>query len=103
MRKVYTAADRVDAQLCCDYLSQRGVSVYVQGMNLQGAVGELPPDLPVTLWVIDDRDEALARQLIGDYQTPLPQEAQDWYCRQCGERIEAQFALCWKCGSRLND
>lgn len=99
MRNVYTANDRIDAQLCYDYLTKRGVSVHVQGMDLHSAAGELPPDLPVTVWVVDDRDYAMALRLIEHYQTPPPPDAQDWSCSRCGETIEAQFALCWNCGT----
>ncbi len=99
MRKVYTANDRIDAQLCHDYLTKQRVPVYVQGMDLHGAAGELPPDLPVTVWVVDDNDYTAALRLIERYQAPLPPEAQDWRCSQCGETIEAQFALCWNCGA----
>ncbi len=99
MMKVYEAGDRIDAQLCHDYLADRGVRTHVQGMDLLSAAGELPPDLPVSVWVVDDRDYRLALDLVEEYRAPMPAEAREWRCSRCGELIEAQFSICWNCGA----
>lgn len=100
MKKIYEADDRIDAQLCHDYLTERGVRTHVQGMDLLSAAGELPPDLSVAVWVIDDRDYRLALDLVEEYRTPPPEGARPWRCAECGEVIEAQFTICWNCGAR---
>ena len=98
MKKVYDARDRLDAQLCADYLDSRGVRTHVQGGYLQGAVGEVPPDFSMSVWAVHDHDEALARDLVTEYLEPVPDDASQWRCPRCGEHIEAQFDICWNCG-----
>jgi len=99
MKKIYDARDRLDAQMCADYLEDRGVRTHVQGGFLQGAVGEVPPDYRMSVHVVHDRDEGLAHELLAEYLQPVPEDARAWRCPRCGETIEAQFDICWNCGA----
>lgn len=97
MQRLYEAADAMEAQLCRDYLAERGIEVHVYGGMLQGGVGELPADVRPTLWIADPRQYELARELIAEVLAPPP--AQDpWRCRGCGETVDAELDLCWSCG-----
>jgi predicted RNA-binding Zn-ribbon protein involved in translation (DUF1610 family) len=43
-------------------------------------------------------DVLRARGLIDEALRPAP-DAAAWQCPACGERIEAQFAQCWRCAA----
>lgn len=67
MTPVYDAANALDAQLVHDLLSGAGLTPFVFGAGLAGAVGELPADSLVQVWVDDVHADA-ARQRIHDWQ-----------------------------------
>lgn len=74
MIPVYDAANAFDAQLVHDLLQGAGVPAHVSGAGLVGAVGELPADGLVQVWVHEDH--ALpARRLISDWlDAEIPDE-----------------------------
>jgi len=63
---VYDAANAFDAQLVHDLLQGAGVPAHVSGMGLVGAVGELPADGLVQVWV-NEAHETQARRLIREW------------------------------------
>ncbi len=67
MTPVYDAANAFDAQLVHDLLRDAGFEPHVFGAGLAGAVGELPADGLVQVWVDDDQVDA-ARRCIHDWQ-----------------------------------
>jgi hypothetical protein len=100
MKELYQARDRFEAQLLKDFLAGYHIRTVVHGEYLGGAAGELPVSSSVPIWVLEERDFARARELVAHF---LTQEVsgEAWFCRQCGERNEAQFHLCWRCGCAL--
>lgn len=52
MRQVYQAASVIDAQLVCDLLKDAGFNALVHGGYLSGAIGELPPDTLVSVYLL---------------------------------------------------
>jgi len=74
MVPVYDAINAFDAQLVHDLLQGAGVPAHVSGMGLVGAVGELPADGLVQVWV-DDARESQARDLIREWHdAEIPDE-----------------------------
>ncbi len=104
MKRVYTAPNASMVHILKDMLAERGISTRVHGEGLLGAAGELAPvDTWVELHVVEDRDEAVASRLIKEFLGSSPShEDRRWTCQQCGEVIEAQFGVCWKCGQSRN-
>ncbi|MCU7960088.1 MAG: DUF2007 domain-containing protein [gamma proteobacterium symbiont of Bathyaustriella thionipta] len=96
MRKIYQAADRIEARLLMDYLADHNIHTYLQGDFLAGAAGELPALQFPEIWVAHNADESRALDLIAEYQQKTPGEA--WQCPQCGEPLEGSFEICWQCG-----
>jgi hypothetical protein len=98
MRRLSQAPNLAIAAFWADTLQQAGVAVSVQRQFLSGAAGELPPDqcLP-EIWVLDDAQEARARELLREL-THLPQRR--WRC-VCGELVEGGFEACWNCGTAM--
>lgn len=74
MTPVYDAANALDAQLVHDLLRDAGFEAHIFGAGLAGAVGELPPDGLVQVWV-DDAGADAARQVVHDWHhAEIPDE-----------------------------
>jgi len=107
MRKLYEAADRMEAQMLMDYLQEQEIPCVLLGDYLSGAAGELPANIFPTLWVIEDRHYPRARQLVREFGRGGVAEArgaEPWRCPICGEMVDPDFDICWNCASpRLNE
>ncbi|MGE0859028.1 MAG: DUF2007 domain-containing protein [Gammaproteobacteria bacterium] len=100
MERVYTSSDPVLAGLVLSVLESAGIRCLLRNQYLAGALGELPVnECWPQVWVVDASDAPRAARLI---ETALPREAaagDAWTCLSCDERLEAQFAQCWRCGA----
>jgi hypothetical protein len=63
MQSIYQALDAIDAQRVVDLLGFEGITATVHGAYLSGAMGELPMQGLVSVWVADG-DAARAQELI---------------------------------------
>lgn len=98
MKKVFSSDDLVMVGFYRAMLEERGIDCMVRNEFLGAGAGELPlNETWPELWVIDPRDEGLAKQLIESQQKPLT--GKSWICETCGEKSEPQFAACWQCGA----
>ena len=97
MKRLYQAHDTLEANLLKDRLAERHITARVFGEYIGGAIGELPAIHFPEVWVEDD-DLAPAARILAEFLAPVPDQGQ-WECPQCGEVIEGQFDLCWKCGA----
>jgi hypothetical protein len=98
MRRLYQAADRIEAQFLVDFLDRHLIEARVLGDYLSGAFGELPVDIFPTVWVLEDEDVPRARELLARFLEQPDGGGSAWICPACGERVEAGFDLCWNCG-----
>lgn len=99
MKKIFTHADAVFLGLVKSTLEQQGVECLQKPEHLHGGLGEIPfTEVWPELWIVEDRDEALAgriiKQLITMSDNKLP-----WRCPACGESNEPAFDMCWSCGN----
>jgi Putative prokaryotic signal transducing protein len=103
VKKVFTARDVAEAHFVRDVLESHGLTVTLCGESLWGTRGEVPfADAWPTVWVLDDRREAEAREVVQQYEAGLatpPADARTWRCPRCGQELEAQFTTCWSCGT----
>jgi hypothetical protein len=99
MKKVYVAADWMEAQLVFDWLASNGLEPKMEGVYRQGAMGQLPVDATPSLWVADAFAER-AEQEIGAFhrRTREREQQEDWVCAGCGEPSPASMDSCWNCG-----
>ena len=102
LKKIYVAANAVDAHMLKGLLEQEEIPAVVRGddfVPFQG--GNLfEMETRPSVWVFDDEQLPRARALADDFgRRPPPSDRPPvtWTCR-CGERIEEQFAGCWSCG-----
>jgi len=56
------------------------------------------------LWVLDDSEFERASEIVkAARSSPVKLPDGDWVCPKRGERSEAQFVSCWKCGETRPD
>lgn len=67
MKRVYQAANHIQAHMVMHVLQQAGVNASVQGEYLQSGAGELPVGNLVGV-VVDDEDVEIAREIISDWE-----------------------------------
>ena len=102
MKKVLTVADTIQAGYWRSILESRGIPCLVKNDYLGGGVGELPlNECWPEIWVLDPRDEQLAKSIIDENRRSDCGES--WRCPQCKELLEAQFTSCWQCGTARKD
>lgn len=80
-------------------LESAGIPCEVRNDRLAGAMGEIPfVECWPELWVRSAGDVLRARGLIDEALRPAT-DAEAWTCPRCAERIEPQFAQCWRCAA----
>ena len=67
MKRVYQAANHIQAHMVMHVLQQAGVNAHVQGEYLQSGAGELPLGNLVGV-AVDDDDVEVAREIISDWE-----------------------------------
>ena len=67
MKRVYNAANHIQAHIVMHVLEQAGVHALVQGEFLQSGAGELPVGNLVGV-AVDDEDVEIARDIIEDWE-----------------------------------
>jgi hypothetical protein len=98
MRKVHTAESMIEIAHLRNLLESAGIACVVRNERLAGAMGEIPfVECWPELWVREPGQSLRARGLIDEALQPAA-AAEPWQCPGCGESIEPQFALCWRCG-----
>jgi len=98
MRRFYEASDRIEAQRLVDYLQDYDIPAVILGDYLSGAAGDLPVNIFPTVWLVEDVHWLRANALLEGFLVPADQ-ALNWICPDCGEKVEGVFEVCWNCGS----
>ncbi len=105
MKKIFSSQNSMIIHHMKNLLEVEGISSFIKNENLTVALGELPPtECWVELWILDERKEAEAREIIRKESIAEEQAIQwPWTCPFCGEKIEGQFTDCWQCGETNPD
>lgn len=101
MKRFFSAADLIEAQLLKDLLREAGIPTEIFNQNARAGMGEIPfTHAYPELWLLREHDETRARQLVRDYEnSPIPSGVT--VCGKCREENPRNFASCWQCGSLL--
>jgi hypothetical protein len=101
MKRVWSGATLADTTHLKNLLEHAGIESFIKNAYLGSAIGELPVyDSTPELWVFHDDDATRAEELLRDAMRPLATgHAAAWRCPSCGESVEAQFGVCWRCGA----
>ncbi|NKC16966.1 MAG: DUF2007 domain-containing protein [Gammaproteobacteria bacterium] len=99
MKRVLMHPDLVQVGHLRAVLEGNGIACLVKNELLGGGAGDLPlNECWPEIWVLDERDETIARTLVEQFMYPGVQEnLASWTCTECGEAIEGQFGECWQC------
>lgn len=101
MKKIYSAANLIEAQLMLDLLGHAGIKARLFNENAQGGVGEIPfTHAYPEVWVENDRDVESGEAVIRNYEQ-APIETGSVFCSHCAEENPRNFQLCWHCGAGL--
>ena len=76
MKRVYNAANHIQAHMVMHVLEQAGVHALVQGEFLQSGAGELPVGNLVGV-AVDDADVAIAREIIEDWERLMQEPGEE--------------------------
>jgi Putative prokaryotic signal transducing protein len=103
VKRIYSAANLVEAHLLQQLLWQAGISAKVFNENATSAVGEIPfTHAYPEIWLLDERQEPRAQALLREFeQTQVP--AHSLTCAHCSEQNPGNFFTCWSCGAFLAD
>jgi hypothetical protein len=94
--RVYSSYDLMAAHHARNLLEAEGIRAVVRNERLASAMGELPPaECQAEVWVLDPGLAAQAERLLRE---GVQVTGEAWTCAACGERLEPQFAQCWRCG-----
>jgi cobalamin-dependent methionine synthase I len=98
VRRVFSSFDLVAVHHARNLLEAEGIRAVVRNERLASAMGELPPaECQAEVWVMEDADAQRAERLLREgRQVTGPA----WNCPACGERLEPQFAQCWRCAAK---
>lgn len=98
--RIYNAANEQEAHMLRMELEAEGIDAVVEGGTLQFARGEVPmsPETLPSVLVLDS-DVAAAQSVVRQFVEAKYADApgSDWTCSACGETVDGQFGLCWKC------
>ena len=101
---VYSAREAQEAHMVKAMLADAGIDARVVGDLLGFASGGLPfgQSTSPQVWVAEE-DASRARHFIEGMKTPhltpTPTPTQSWSCPDCGEEVEGELEVCWKCGT----
>ena len=76
MKRVYNAANHIQAHIVMHVLEQAGVHALVQGEFLQSGAGELPVGNLVGV-AVDDEDVEIAREIIEDWEKLMQEPGEE--------------------------
>ena len=102
MFRLCTAANLPEAHLMAHRLARAGIEARVLNEHAQGGLGEIPfTHAYPEIWIMQDEDEARARQIITEYERLSPGRGSR-RCAACGEASPQEFEICWHCGGPLD-
>ncbi len=95
MKKLFSSAQSTELELFRNILADAGIESEVRNGDVSTT---FPPPLDEELWVSDE-DYPKASELYTAWERPDQIGTDAWTCPRCGERVDAEFTSCWKCGA----
>jgi Putative prokaryotic signal transducing protein len=101
MKKIYSAANLMEAQLMLDLLGHAGIEARLFNEHAQGGLGDIPfSQAYPEVWIMNDQEFERGKRLVSDYENS-PLETGTVICSACAEENPRNFELCWHCGAGL--
>ncbi|GKS59990.1 hypothetical protein YTPLAS18_35170 [Nitrospira sp.] len=103
MKKVFVSQLLVEVEALKEVLEGAGIRCMVKNRQGSSLAGEVPfAEVFPELWV-NDEDETAAAHILASQKESPPIEGRSWTCLGCGERHDASFTACWKCGRQRDN
>jgi Putative prokaryotic signal transducing protein len=101
MKKIYSAANLMEARIMLDLLGHVGIKARLLNEHAQGGLGEISfTQAYPEVWLINEGDLERGRAVVSKYESS-PIETGVVLCLACGEENPRNFQLCWHCGAGL--
>jgi len=100
MKRLYRAGHLIEATHLKTMLDAAGIATLLRNEDMMRVAGEVPFDQCYPeVWIMDEADEPLARQVLDEFRHPQRHRGPPWTCPKCKEWLEGQFSTCWNCGT----
>lgn len=99
MKRVYRAADTLQAEFVRGLLENEGVPAVVHGANVDIWLGPLMGAAVAPGVYVREDDLTAAEEIVRRYRAGEIDIGKPWICPKCAEQIEGQFTACWNCGA----
>jgi hypothetical protein len=100
MKRIYSSPDLAAVKHLKDLLDSAGIACFMKNDISSYLCGDIAMSgIVPEVWIDDEARLAEALQIKKDWLAPEPIQGTPWPCPKCGEKIEAQFDSCWKCGT----
>ena len=97
MKRIFSSYNLAAAHHARNVLEAEGIRSVVRNEILSSAMGELPVDqCQIEVWVLRESEAERADEVLKNSLSA--KSGPPWQC-SCGERCEAQFTQCWRCGA----
>ena len=99
-KKVYSAANSVEAHMIQGLLEQESIGTNLSGESLSTVWGGLQTDFNEVEILVDEEKYAEALEIIANYEQLLKEPAQNgesWECEECNKVNPETFEICWSC------
>ncbi len=98
MKKIYVSENRVLLNLLKSALETNGIQSFIKN-EFPPAAGEITPIIAwPEIWISNNDDEPKAMKIIHEVLQSQSTINEAWACPDCGEKLDGQFKICWKCG-----
>jgi hypothetical protein len=101
MKMLFTSMNRTEVGILSSIIEKAGIEC--ENRNEDTNTNFPTGPFYLELWVIHDEEFAKAVELRDAWRAEPPVEQRPWICPECGEKLEAQFNSCWKCGAVRKD
>jgi len=104
IRRIFVSQSLVEVEALKARLEQASIPCFIKNRYSSMLAGDVPfAEVFPELWVINEEDGPRAKELLALWRERPAPGTPDWTCRRCGERHEAQFTSCWKCGAEREE
>lgn len=96
MIKLFTSENRLKVWQIKEMLEEAGIPCFIKNEYAIGGAGEIAPfDAWPEVWLTDDEWLNRAERMVAELE--VDEARPSWVCKECGERNEGTFAICWRC------
>jgi len=102
MKLVYTNESQFIVNNVKNLIEAQEIKTFLKNEFALGAVGEISAfDAWPEVWIINDSDFDHALAIVKSSQHKIT--GVDWICKNCSEKNDPAFEICWNCQSENND